>query len=191
MLISFKKKRYHRLTDEQLVELIATSHDSLAFEILHDRYSSLVLGVCLKYTQNETVATDLTAEIMSSLADKVSKHTIHHFKSWLYQVTKNTCFQYHRSRKALFVPIDATHIALDDDAPHELQELRLSALEQALNELKKEQAICVRLFYLECKSYIEISGQLGISLNAVKSAIQNGKRNLKLLMLKNDEIFPQ
>ena len=46
----------------------------------------------------------------------------------------------------------------------------------------KEQKLCVILFYLEKKSYQEIAGSTGFSLMQVKSHIQNGKRNLKLLI---------
>ena len=40
--------------------------------------------------------------------------------------------------------------------------------------------ICIKLFYLEDKSYQEIAIQTGWELKKVKSDIQNGKRNLKL-----------
>jgi RNA polymerase sigma factor (sigma-70 family) len=55
-------------------------------------------------------------------------------------------------------------------------------MESALNELKDDQKNCITLFYLEEKSYQEISMVLSISIKAVKSNIQNGKRNLKNLM---------
>jgi RNA polymerase sigma-70 factor (ECF subfamily) len=42
----------------------------------------------------------------------------------------------------------------------------------------------VELFYLEKKCYKEITDLTGFSLNEVKSYIQNGKRNLKILMQK-------
>jgi RNA polymerase sigma-70 factor (ECF subfamily) len=38
------------------------------------------------------------------------------------------------------------------------------------------------LFYLEKKSYQEIAENTGFTLMQVKSHIQNGKRNLKLLL---------
>jgi DNA-directed RNA polymerase specialized sigma24 family protein len=37
----------------------------------------------------------------------------------------------------------------------------------------------LRLFYLEQMSYEQVSAQTKLSLMEVKSAIQNGKRNLK------------
>ncbi len=56
----------------------------------------------------------------------------------------------------------------------------------ALEELNKEQKQCVTLFYLEKKSYQEIAETTHLSLMQVKSHIQNGKRNLRLLMEKKE-----
>ena len=53
--------------------------------------------------------------------------------------------------------------------------------------LKDEQHACIRLFYLEEKSYQQVSDELKLPLSKVKSAIQNGKRNLKLLLEQHHE----
>ena len=54
----------------------------------------------------------------------------------------------------------------------------------SLKELNPEQQQCVTLFYLEKKSYQEISEATGFNLLQVKSYIQNGKRNLKIMIEK-------
>jgi RNA polymerase sigma-70 factor (ECF subfamily) len=59
------------------------------------------------------------------------------------------------------------------------------ALEECLEELNEEQKLCVTLFYLHKKSYQEISEKTGYNPMQVKSYIQNGKRNLRLLVEKN------
>ena len=58
----------------------------------------------------------------------------------------------------------------------------LDLMETALKELNPEQQQCVTLFYLQKKSYQEISQSTGYNLLQVKSYIQNGKRNLKILI---------
>ena len=55
-------------------------------------------------------------------------------------------------------------------------------MESSLKELNREQQQCVTLFYLQKKSYSEISEETGYSLLQVKSYIQNGKRNMKILI---------
>jgi RNA polymerase sigma-70 factor (ECF subfamily) len=54
----------------------------------------------------------------------------------------------------------------------------------ALKQLSPEQQQCISMFYLEKKSYVEISDLTGFTLMQVKSNIQNGKRNLKLILQK-------
>ena len=60
----------------------------------------------------------------------------------------------------------------------------LELMEVALKELNAEQQQCVTLFYLQKKSYQEVSDETGFSMLQVKSYIQNGKRNLKILIEK-------
>jgi len=60
----------------------------------------------------------------------------------------------------------------------------LSYIEESLNELIDAQKTCLTLFYLEKKSYTEIANITGFTLMQVKSYIQNGKRNLKILVEK-------
>ena len=63
-----------------------------------------------------------------------------------------------------------------------LQEKAYDYLEEALQELGEQQRQCVILFYLKKNSYQQISEKTGFNLLQVKSYIQNGKRNLKILL---------
>jgi RNA polymerase sigma factor (sigma-70 family) len=153
---------------------------------LYERYGHLVMGSCMNYLKQVENAEDLTMRIFGELGAKLLKHDVQHFKSWLYQVTRNECLQFLRKHKPgettvideLALP---TRSAEQEEETIRLEE-QLQLLEQAIQQLKDEQRTCVELFYLEQKSYNEISEQLSISLNTVKSAIQNGKRNLKIWM---------
>jgi RNA polymerase sigma-70 factor (ECF subfamily) len=60
------------------------------------------------------------------------------------------------------------------------QEALLDKLEVAIKELNDEQRTCIELFYLHKKTYTEITVDTNYTMMQVKSAIQNGKRNLKL-----------
>ena len=60
----------------------------------------------------------------------------------------------------------------------------IELMNEALGELSPEQRQCVTLFYLQKKSYQEISEETRFTMMQVKSYIQNGKRNLKLMIEK-------
>jgi RNA polymerase sigma factor (sigma-70 family) len=59
------------------------------------------------------------------------------------------------------------------------KESLIEHMNKALDQLKEEQGNCIRLMYLENKTYREIADITGYSMKEVKSHIQNGKRNLK------------
>ena len=73
---------------------------------------------------------------------------------------------------------------LDDDS--DIKEAQLNRLEEGIKTLNEEQKICVELFYLQDKSYVEVAEITGYDLKQVKSYIQNGKRNLKIFLTKQN-----
>lgn len=62
------------------------------------------------------------------------------------------------------------------------KDLLLNKMAEAIKNLHTEQQQCVSLFYLHKKSYSEIAEITGFTNMQVKSHIQNGKRNLKILI---------
>ena len=81
---------------------------------------------------------------------------------------------------------------LETEDPDPLKdEILLKDLEEALKHLHPEQKTCIRMFYLEKKSYQSIAQETGFSLLQVKSYIQNGKRNLRLLLEKKLDKFEE
>ena len=69
----------------------------------------------------------------------------------------------------------------EDELHHKIEEEKLfDRLEAAVSELGTEQRVCIELFYLQKLSYAEIAAKTGYGMLQVKSAIQNGKRNLKI-----------
>jgi DNA-directed RNA polymerase specialized sigma24 family protein len=57
-------------------------------------------------------------------------------------------------------------------------------VERAVAQLGDEQQTCVRLFFYDDKSYREIATETGYTEKQVKSYLQNGKRNLRILLEK-------
>ncbi len=114
---------------------------------------------------------------------ELHKYEVSYFSSWLYMISKNHCLMMLRNRRRA-VPVDKVgEPTLEVSDPDPLQsEKLLMELEEALKHLNREQKICIRMFYLEKKSYQAVAAETGFSLLQVKSYIQNGKRNLRLLL---------
>jgi len=185
-----KRKYYQNKTDEELISLYRIKQNAVIFSILYERYSHLVFGTCLKYLKNGQDAEDTAMHLFEHLPEKLIRHKISNFKSWLYMVSKNECFMLLRKRNPESELIADQFIENSEQENPRLTEIHFELLEKAILELKEEQKNCIELFYLQQFSYQRISKQLGISIKNVKSAIQNGKRNLKI-RLEENHVFKQ
>ena len=187
MKVVMKANRYDHITDDELLNLYTADKNQQWIGILLERYTLLLLGVCMKYLKDETEAKDCVQQIFLKVLMEVGKYRIDYFKSWLYMVAKNHCLMRLRD-KGTKTPKELSeyHGATIEVDKQELimNEKTYDLLEEALKELNEEQRQSVILFYLKKKSYQEISEKTGFSLMQVKSYIQNGKRNLKLLLEK-------
>ena len=180
------------LSDTDIINQYKSRGDMEMLAHLFDRYIHLVFGVCLKYLKNKEEAKDAAMEIMGSLIDKLLKHNITNFPSWLHTVSKNYCLMRIRNRKGdLFIEIDerkSEQISVESDEElHQKieEEAQLNEMGKAIVSLNTDQKQCIQLFFLEKKSYDEIAIETGYSVNKVKSHIQNGKRNLRNFLIKN------
>ncbi|MEO7047805.1 MAG: sigma-70 family RNA polymerase sigma factor [Ferruginibacter sp.] len=180
------KKNYNDIDDQELLKLFYNDNNNEWLGILLQRYTLLLLGVCMKYLKNEEEAKDSVQQVFLKVINELHKYKVDYFKSWLYTIAKNHCLMKLRDKgkqpveineNVLAAPADDLRLtnAIEKDAT-------LNNMERALNQLNKEQHICIKLFYLEKKTYQQIVEETGYSVMQVKSNIQNGKRNLKIQM---------
>jgi len=164
-------------------------HDNEWLGILLQRYTLLLLGVCMKYLKNEEEAKDSVQQIFLKVIQELQKYKVEYFKSWLYMVAKNYCLMKIRDRQGKIpAELNEKTIATPEEETDRQQMLQtdhtMDLMESSLKELNREQEQCVTLFYLQKKSYQDISETTGYSMLQVKSYIQNGKRNLRILIEK-------
>lgn len=182
-----KRPTYQHFSDEELIlDFRKNSSNEILGEI-YKRYGHLVMGTCMKYLKNQADAEDMTMTLFEKLPHKIANHSIERFKSWLYMVTKNECLMLLRKKGNLSSELTKELESTDEMPIVEAKEIQYELLEEAIKELKDEQRKCIELFYIESKSYQEITSLLGLDLKKVKSAIQNGKRNLKLILENRNE----
>ena len=181
-------KLHKHITDQELLERFYADRDNQWLGILLERYTLLLLGVCMKYLKNEEQARDSVQQIFLKAITELQKYKVEYFKSWIYMVAKNHCLMQLRDKPG------KNTIEVRDSIPAEtietdkesllLNEKTYEYMDEALKELNADQQLCVTLFYMEKKSYQQIADQTGYSMMQVKSHIQNGKRNMRLLIEK-------
>ncbi len=182
------KQHPEHVNDNELLENFYSSRSNYWLGLLLQRYTLLLLGVCMKYLKNEEEAKDAVQQIFLKTITELHKYKVDYFKSWLYMVARNHCLMRIRERHGK-VPkeLDESLMIAEEAVPakeHIEKDILLNLIEASIPELNDEQKTCVTLFYLQKKTYHEISSQTGYTLMQVKSHIQNGKRNLKILVEK-------
>ena len=181
--------KYNHITDQELLNLFYKDHNNEWLGILLQRYTLLLLGVCMKYLKNEEEAKDSVQQIFLKAITELQKYKVEFFKSWIYMVAKNHCLMKLRDRQGKIPAELNDRVAVTPEEESDRSSLlqndhAIDLMQDALNELSQEQQQCVTLFYLHKKSYLEISNETGFSMLQVKSYIQNGKRNLKIMIEK-------
>lgn len=185
-ILFVKSTRYDHITDAGLLHLYYADKDTEWMGVLLQRYTLLLLGVCMKYLKNETEARDAVQQIFLKVLTEVAKYKVDHFKSWLYMVAKNYCLMQLRPGAARHLKEITENLPVISETPNQESsipdEMTYDFLEEALKELSEEQRQCVILFYIKKWSYAQVSETTGFSAMQVKSYIQNGKRNLKIIL---------
>lgn len=181
--------RYEHIADEQLLNNFYNDRNNHWLGILLERYTLLLYGVSMKYLKNEDEAKDAVQQVFLKAITELHKYPVQYFKSWLYMVAKNHCLMRLRQKQGKISSDISDEQIADINDPlekhqHVEKDKKLQLMNDSLEDLSAEQKQCVTLFYLEKKSYQQISDETGYTVMQVKSYIQNGKRNLKLLLEK-------
>ena len=148
-------------------------------------YREDVLGLCYYYTRDVELSKDLTMDTFETYLKRGKKGpVINDIKSYLLGIARNLCMAHFKKSKRT-QSIEESVLQFmeyeDENAPN--GEEVIDRLMMSMCKLTTDQRRCVELFFIKGCSYNQISKKLNFSYNEVKSFIQNGKRNLKKLMI--------
>ena len=170
------------------LQLYRKTKDQDIIAKLYTPYIPLIFGLCMKYYKNEEDSKDAVNSIYELIHQKLKTQHVHHFHSWIYVVSKNYVLQQIRNSKQTKYKeseaIDMYYESLLHPDIEMNKEEKINHLEECLKKLNTVQAECINRFYFQKQSYSNISEELKMDWNSVRSNIQNGRRNLKVCMEK-------
>lgn len=193
MVLIIKKNQdsFNMYSDQDLIRLYRETLDTGMIGVFFNRYAHLVYGIALKYFDLEEDRKEAVMQVFEKLYNALLQFEITNFKSWLYSVAKNQCLMiinkentvsFNEQIQCKKFQIEFMEFEDTFSLNHTTEKKREDKLHEFVMELCEEQRICVDLFYMQKKSYKEIADLTKYSLNQVKSYIQNGKRNLKIML---------
>jgi len=192
LIVSFLKS-LKKLSDAELIAAYKKSENMEYVGELFQRKTHLIASLSYKFLKNDTAAEDATYEVFEIICRDLLKHEVSNFNSWIFSVTRNHCYKKLRKeiseREKLAEEKNNAPNLMEFEEGADLRdkeqlEEQLELMEEVLETLGEEQQVCVKMFYLEKKSYQDIVAETGFELKKVKSYIQNGKRNMKITMEK-------
>jgi RNA polymerase sigma-70 factor (ECF subfamily) len=175
--------------------------DLPAFNLLVEHYQSAVYNLCLRMLSSPQTAEDATQEAFIAAYRHLDKFRGGSFRSWLFRIAANACYDELRRRKArpaasLDEPIgpgerrlDAPDAAASPEERAEQSELR-DMLARALAEIPADQRLAITLCDIQGLDYAQIADVMECSLGTVKSRIARGRLRLRAILLVQEELLP-
>ncbi len=171
--------------DEDIRRGIAAGMYGEAFELVVERYSQKVFHLAFGMLRNETQAEDLAQEVLVKVWKALPGYTGEaSLSTWIYAITRNTCLTElkKRSRRPTvslhdpeFEPALQSLPALQTAEPEAGLEMDVAGM---LEQLPEKYRQVITLFYLEQKSYEDVSSLLGLPMGTVKTFLYRAKREL-------------
>lgn len=183
------KSETEELTDAELLSRFRGSGTGEDLLPLYTRYAEFIYALCLRYLGAPQRAEDAGMDIWGVLLEKLPKHEVSNFRSWLQTTVRNHCLMQLRKEKRSPIKQAGEDFMQSDHLLHLSSETRTEEppdprpLYRCLKQLREEQRRCVQLFYLrEGESYQSIAEKMNLSVGRVRSHLQNGRRNLKICL---------
>ena len=172
--------------DTQLLQAYAQSGSSAAFTELVQRHLPLVYHAARRHTPDRHLAEDITQEVFTLFARKVSHLTDHpSLVGWLYTTTRRTALHMirretnrHAREQALGIHESLTSAPQPAPDWDRLQPL----LDDSLAELKPNDRDALLLRYFENHAFSEIGRHLALSEDAARMRVERALDKLRALL---------
>lgn len=146
--------------------------------VLYKRYSSVLFGICLKYSPNRAEAEDNLQDAFITIFSRIEQYQGKgSFEGWIKRITVNTALQKYRKKKVY----DISNEQQIEDVQVEIEktDIPLDFLLKIIQELPDRYRLVFNLYVLDGYSHKEIAAMLGISDGTSKSNLARARMILK------------
>lgn len=171
----------------------AASGNISAFELLYERYHRRTYSLCLRMTNSQTEAEDLTQEVFIQLFRKIgSFRGDSAFSTWLHRLTVNQVLMYFRRRSVKNEKTSESgempeQTVSGTENPRKMPVLDRIAIKNAIVQLPPGYRNVFVLHDVEGYEHEEVARLLGISVGTSKSQLHKARLKLRGLLIKQNE----
>ena len=159
----------------------------MLFEVLYDRYATMVYNKCYGFANGVDEAKDLTQDVFLRVFIKLASFKgKSKFSTWLYAFTYNHCVNYVTRNTAKKLEkqsvssetVDIQNIGEEVDSTREFENMRVDRLKEVIELISPEEKMILLLKYEDNLSIKELSEALDIGESAVKMRLKRAKEKL-------------
>lgn len=157
--------------------------DTNAFRYLVDKYKDMSFSIAMSIVKEDAVAEEVVQDAF--LKSFQSLRSFEHrakFSTWLYKIVVNEGLKYLRKKKldTANVDIQEIHDINLSDINGSIREFRETEQKRyinlALDQLSANDALILRLFYLDEKDQNEIADITGLSITNIKTILHRARK---------------
>lgn len=169
---------------------------SFDYQKLVAEFSGRVYRQAFRILGSRQDAEDATQEVFLKVYNGLSDFRGEaQIATWIFRITFNVCVAIRQGRRSDLTSlseVDGSNVSdLPDPRPGPDEKLagrdRLERIGALIAQLPEREAAAITLFYMEDKSYADVSRILDIPAGSVATALHNGRERLRKLLKKNLE----
>jgi len=171
-----------RIIDEQQIIDGCVRGEPWAQKKIYELYSSVMLGVCVRYVSDKETARDLLQDGFIKLFTKADTFAgTGSFIGWMRRIFATTALEYLRRNDALkqSVSIDEYDYFIEDVDVSILSKISADDLMTCVTELPNGYRTVFNLYAIEGYSHFEIANMLNISENTSRSQFMRARKILQ------------
>ncbi|MCF7834058.1 MAG: RNA polymerase sigma factor [Candidatus Pacebacteria bacterium] len=174
-----------KLSDEEIVEKVRTSDQSL-YALLIERYQKKLMRYAFGLTKDEQKAIDIVQEsFIKAFINLQSFDLEKKFSSWIYRIAHNQMLNVLKREKKEILLEDDWDFRSEENLEDNFGKKEIAEMvRKCLGEMPILYSEPLSLYYIDEKSYEEISDILRIPMGTVATRISRAKKIIKKICQK-------
>lgn len=179
------------LSDKDLISRARKLKDQEAEGVLLERYSHLMVAVCLPYlnTSPGTSADEVFPALLQRLSNSLKTQTIHKVNEWIHYNVKAIqdksdrnlpFFSTTESREIQQVENRIEHAAMNQKEQQQL----IAQMNVVISQLPAEEKHFLTQFYLEQQPLAQLAGSKKYSIDKTRQILKNAKQHMASILMK-------
>jgi len=154
-----------------------------AQEALYKEYYGKMMGVCLRYSNNQEDALDILHEGFIKVFKNIGKYQLGtSLSAWMRRIMVNTAIDFYRKNVRRRTEDLETAYSISSNAPDALSQVTEKEILAAIQTLSPAYRSVFNLYVIEGFSHKEIADQLGITESTSRSNLVKARHKLKAIL---------